>query len=224
MKSIQFFDAGFLKFHRQLKRNNDRAWFQKHKARYETEVKPQLEAFVAALKPEMAKISRHVLVDAAPRGGSIFRIYRDTRFSADKSPYKTHASAHFRHAATRSDVHGPGYYLHLEPGASFAAAGLWRPDAANLAAIRKAIVTDPKGWKKAKGKLEFRGEALKKVPRGYDPEHECAEDLKRKDFIVSVPLTDAQLEAAGFMKTYVATVKKAAPLMAWLARAIGVPF
>ena len=121
-------------------------------------------------------------------------------------------------------MHGPGYYLHLEPGGSFAAGGLWHPDGINLVAIRKAIVADPKAWKKARGKHVLGGESLKKVPRGLDPEHPAADDLRRKDFIWSVSLTDAQVTAPDFLAAYVKTCKGAAPLLRFLAEAIGLPF
>ena len=82
------------------------------------------------------------MADPRPSGGSLFRIYRDTRFSKDKSPYKTHAGMYFPVRGGK-DVHTPGFYLHLEPGACFAAAGLWHPDAAALAKVREAIVARP---------------------------------------------------------------------------------
>ena len=212
------FDKSFWTFHLQLKRHNERAWFQANKERYEAEVKQPLIVFVDALVPKMAAISRHI----AP--GSIFRVYRDTRFSPDKSPYKTHSGIQFRHAAASGDVHGPGFYLHLEPGASFAAAGMWRPDNISLAAIRKAIATDPKAWHKARGKQVLGGDALKKVPRGFDPEHPAADDLRRKDFICSQSLSDAQVTASGFMQLYLKACKDAAPFLRYLATAVGLPF
>src|SRR5262245_26395925 len=101
----------------------------------------------------------------------MFRIYRDTRFSKDKIPYKTHAAAHFRHRAAREDVHAPGFYLHLEPGRSFAAAGLWHPEADALKRVRDVIVGQPRRWREATKRVKVEGAALKRPPRGYDPEH-----------------------------------------------------
>jgi len=106
----------------------------------------------------------------------MFRIYRDVRFAADKSPYKTHAAAQFRHRAAK-DVHAPGFYLHLEPGGCFVGVGIWHPDGPTLAAIRTALVADPPGWTGAIGDRAFKraftlgGDALKRPPQGFDPGH-----------------------------------------------------
>ena len=97
--------------------------------------------------PHLKKISPHFIADPRPVGGSIFRIYRDIRFSKDKQPYKTHAAAQFRHEAGK-DVHAPGFYLHLAVGEVFAGFGIWRPDSSSLLKIRKAIINHPDQWKK----------------------------------------------------------------------------
>ena len=109
-----------------LKVNNDREWFQANKARYEEQVKAPLQAFIGGFDERLARLSAHFVADPRPVGGSLFRIYRDVRFSKDKSPYKTAAGIHFRHERGK-DAHAPGYYLHLEPSECFAACGLWMP-------------------------------------------------------------------------------------------------
>src|SRR5262245_59739874 len=120
-----------------------------------------------------------MVADPRPVGGSLFRIYRDTRFAKDKSPYKTHAGITFRHDAGR-DVHGPIFYLHLEPGRVFAASGMWHPDPEAVKAIRDAIVDKPERWRRAITGTAFDAgsDTLSRVPRGYDPEHPCADYLK----------------------------------------------
>ena len=102
-----------------LRANNDREWFAENKRRYEQHVKEPLLAFIEDLEPHLHSVSEHFVADTRANGGSMFRIYRDVRFSKDKSPYKTQAAVQFRHEAGKS-VHAPGFYLHLEPDQVFA--------------------------------------------------------------------------------------------------------
>jgi uncharacterized protein (TIGR02453 family) len=129
--------------------HNRREWFAVNKGRYIDEVRDPLLQFVVEFAPHLRKISRHMVADPRPVGGSLFRIHRDTRFARDKRPYKTHAGLSFRHAGGR-DVHGPVFYLHVEPGGVFAAAGMWHPQPEALAKIRDAIVANPKGWQRVR--------------------------------------------------------------------------
>ena len=108
------FTPALFEFLADLAVNNRREWFQANKNRYETHVKDALLAFVSDFGERLAEISPHMVADPRPSGGSMFRIYRDVRFSKDKSPYKTNASVHFRHEVGR-EVHGPGLYLHMQP-------------------------------------------------------------------------------------------------------------
>jgi uncharacterized protein (TIGR02453 family) len=211
-------------FLRDLKKHNDREWFQKNRDRYEEHVRGPLLGLVSDLGPRLAKISRHVVADPRPVGGSLFRIHRDVRFAKDKSPYKTHAALHLRHAATTKDVHGPGFYVHLEPGRVFVAGGMWRPAPEALAGIRDAIATEPARWKKAIAGLELGGEQLKRMPRGFDPEAPFADDLRRTDFIVSVELDERRACAPRFADAVAGGCRTAAPLMSFLARAVGLPW
>ena len=159
----------------------------------------------------------------------MFRIYRDVRFSKDKSPYKTHAAAQFRHRAGR-DAHAPGFYLHLEPGNVFAGAGSWHPERSTLDGIRTAIVEDSDTWQSVIGDPllvkhhDLAGESLKRAPRGYDPDHPLIEDLKRKDFICVERFSPAQACRAGFMDTFVKSCTAAAPFVRFLTEAAGQPF
>ena len=136
--------AELFTFLAELKDNNDREWFQANKARYEERVKAPLLAFIAGFDERLARLSAHYVADPRPVGGSLFRIYRDVRFSKDKSPYKTAAGIHFRHERGK-DAHAPGYYLNLEPGECFAACGLWMPASAQAQQIRAAIDADQSG-------------------------------------------------------------------------------
>lgn len=214
-------------FVRELTANNDRAWFERNKGRYERDVKEPALAFISDFGPHLRAISPHFLAIPKAQGGSLFRIYRDTRFSADKSPYKTHVGLHFRHAAG-ADAHTPGFYLHLQPGESFVGVGLWRPDAPTLGRIREAILGAPAKWKKAKAAFEqgfeLGGDRLKKPPKGFDPDHPLIEDLKRKDFVGAVQHGDDEVLAADFPTRFVEHCRTGAPLVEWLCGAVCVPF
>src|ERR687888_1622679 len=125
-----------------LRANNNREWFAANKHRYEEHLLEPAIAFIDAFAPRLEKISPHFRADSRPSGGSLFRIYRDTRFSKDKSPYKTNLGIHFRHERAK-DVDAPGYYLHIGPGEVFAGGGMWHPDSSTATRIREAIVADP---------------------------------------------------------------------------------
>ena len=138
-------------FLRDLRDNNDREWFAANKGRYVTDVRDPMLGFIADFAAPLAEISPHFVADPRANGGSLFRIYRDTRFSRDKTPYKTNVGAHFRHAAGK-DAHAPGFYLHLEPGMCFAACGVWRPD-------RPDGDEDPLGSDRTRGRGRANGRA-----------------------------------------------------------------
>jgi len=230
MPKRAYFDKKLFKFLKDLSKNNDKAWFAANKGRYETDVRDPLLAFITDFNAPLRKISQHYVADPRPVGGSMFRIYRDTRFSKDKTPYKTQASAHFRHEATSKDVHAPGFYLHLEPGNVFAGVGLWQPDGPSLLKIRNQIVDNSAAWKKAAYGKSFvdtwtiGGESLKRPPRGFDPDHAFAEDLKRKDFVAMTNLTEADACADDFLDRFTKVCKASSPFMEFLTRAVGLPW
>ncbi len=213
-----YFDEETFSFLRELKRNNDRAWFAANKDRYEESVKEPFLRFIEDLGPELRKVSRNLVADPRPVGGSMFRIYRDVRFSKDKSPYKTHVGAHF---PLGKGMAAPGYYLHLEPDECFVAGGMWMPEPEALQRIRERIAGRPADWKKARGDLDRDDGALKRPPRGFDAEHPMVEDLKRKSFTASVPLSDAQMKRADLAKTFVRSAERISPLMKFLASSVG---
>jgi len=218
-----FFDPDLFTFLRQLKRHNNREWFAKNKDRFHHVGVDAALAFITAFGGPLAEISPYFVADPRPTRGSLFRIYRDIRFSHDKSPFKTHIGMQFSHAAGK-DAHAPCFYLHLEPDSCFVAAGVWHPDSRVLTRIRTAIATQPALWAKAKGKLELEGESLSRPPRGFDCEHKFIEDIRRKDYIASVALTEAQICSPKLMRDVTAACKKMAPLVEFTTKALGLKY
>ena len=229
MAPVCYFASAMFRFLRDLAENNNRPWFQKNKHRYENDVKDPALQFIADCAPYLEKISPHFRADPRPVGGSLFRIYRDIRFSKDKSPFKTSVGIHFRHLYAK-DVHAPGFYLHLEPREIFAGVGIWHPDSKTLKKIRDAIVDHPAAWKKAITSKSFRscyglvGDSLARAPGGYDPEHPLVEDLKRKDFIGLAHLSRKTVTGSGFMSEFAALCRAGAPLQRFLCAAVDVPY
>lgn len=223
------FTADLFRFLEDLRKHNDRAWFAENKERYlDTVQEPALE-FVRSFAPYVRKISPNFVADDRPVGGSLFRIYRDIRFSKDKTPYKTHVGIHFRHRSGR-DVHGPGYYLHLQPGEVFTAIGLWHPERETLLKLRSAVVEKPTAWRRAAHTGEFAsryrlsGDVLKRAPAGFDPEHPLIEDLKRKDFVGVAMLDERTVTSRDFLPRYAELCRAATPFARFLCEAVGVPF
>ena len=216
-------------FFRELKGNNNKQWFQSNRERYEQQVRRPLQRFIMDFQQPLERISRHFQADPRPVGGSLFRIYRDVRFSPDKSPYKTHGGIQFRHEQGK-DVHAPGFYLHLEPDNVFAAVGIWHPDSAALGRIREAIACGPAAWLRAMTDPEFSnlyelgGDSLKRAPQGYDPGHPQIEDLKRKDFIAHVLLSEDETCAADFLDRYARLCSAAGPFMRFLTETLDLPW
>jgi uncharacterized protein (TIGR02453 family) len=210
------------KFLRELAANNNRDWFQANKDRYEQRVRNPILHFISDVAPRLAKISPHLVADPRPSGGSLFRIYRDTRFSHDKSPYKTHLGVHFFHESSKKAPSVPGFYLHLSSGESFVAGGIWHPDPPALARIRDAIVAGTPEWKAfKKSKLPIEGGSLKRPPKGYAADHPAIDDLKRTDLVASVALTDKEVCAPDFISSFVGTCRTITPITRFVARALG---
>jgi uncharacterized protein (TIGR02453 family) len=222
--------ADFFAFFRELEKNNERAWFLANKERYQQSVVAPMTYLVADMAPRLARISKHYIAD--PKR-SLFRIYRDVRFSKDKSPYKTHAAAQFRHEVGR-DVHAPGFYLHASPGDIFVGGGLWMPEAPQLKAVRDRIahktpewtkVVSDKGFKKTFGGFsDDEAYTLKRPPKGYDPAHPAIEDLKRTSFVCGLALTEAQAKKPDFIDRVEAAFVASKPAMRFLCKALGLPF
>lgn len=227
--SFSGFPKETLSFLTKLKRNNNREWFNKNKEKYESYfVEPSL-AFIEAMEKPLKKISECFLAIPKKTGGSLMRIYRDTRFAKEKTPYKENIGIHFRHLQGK-DVHAPGYYLHIEPKEVFLGVGIWRPDNKILAKIRQMIDEESATWKKAtvfkafRDRFHMAGDSLKRPPRGYNDDHPWIVDLKRKDFIAVHELPVNEVTDKNLVKTVTATFKAATPFMKFLCEAIEVPF
>lgn len=217
---------GFL---RELSRNNNRDWFKENKPRYEELVLDVALRFIQSMQKPLADIAPHFVALPTRVGGSLMRVYRDTRFSKNKLPYKTNIGIQFRHEQAK-DVHSPGYYLHIEPDSVFLGAGMWRPDSDPLRAIRERIAARPAEWRRitfdAAFKRHFKlgGETLTRPPRGFDKDHECIDDIKRKSFIAVKDMDVAACLTPRFQQKVETAFKSATPYMRFLCDAVGVRF
>lgn len=229
MTDFSGFPKDFFSFFEELAQNNNRPWFNENKARYYESVVNPISEFIVCMAPRLKKISPHYIADPKPHGGSMFRIYRDVRFSPDKSPYKTHAGVHFRHTAGK-DAHAPGFYVHLAPDGLYFGGGVWRPPSPQLSRIRDFIADNPRAWGKVTRAKKIhevggiQGDSLKRPPRGFDAEHEHIEDLKRKSFYVmsEAPASDAL--SPDFADDVAEAFRRAAPLNRFITTALDLPF
>ena len=205
-----------------LKRNNNRPWFQKHKEEYEELVRFPMQCLIASLAPRMAEHAPEVVFH--PRK-SIFRIYRDVRFSNNKAPYKTNIAASFELQGKKSPTESPGLYLGIEPGEIFIGGGIYMPDSVKLKAIRQAVALDPKEFlgivtlphfKKRFG--EILGEKLQKAPLGYPRDHPMIEYLRYKQWFVGLEKTHEACFSPKFLETVVSVFTDAMPFIRWLVR------
>ncbi len=223
------FDPSLYDFLEAIKANNDREWFNDNKDLYESTVREPARAFIRAMRPMIASLSPYFLADDRKSGGSLMRIYRDTRFSKDERPYKTNVGIQFRHERGK-DVHAPGLYVHLEPGEVFLGVGLWQPDKEPLQRIRQHLADHPERWLEATGGGDFKahfklgGEALKRPPRGFDKAHPLIEDIKRTSFIGVGTLTVAETLAPGLPELIYGRFEAAVPFIRLLCDAVDAPF
>ena len=219
-KQQAFFTKDTMQFLMELRFNNNREWFEANRERFENHCKAPMLAFITAVAEPLRKVNRDVVADPRPNGGSMFRIYRDTRFSKDKTPYKTAMGASFRHKAGK-DVPAPGFYLHVEPDGCFMGAGMWHPEPEALQRIREHVVAKPAVWTALQKTVTLEGESLTRVPKGYDKEHPLEETIRRKDFITSLPIKDKDVLSPRLVETFVEACGRANPLMKVLAAAMG---
>lgn len=198
MSDFNGFPKEFFTFFAELKENNNRDWFAANKPRFVDSVVTPMGEFIVAIAPHLKDISRFYRADPKPHGGSMFRIYRDARFSKDKTPYKTHAACHFRHQSGR-DAHAPGFYVHFETDGIHFGGGIWSPPRKELNLIRDLIADSPAAWDKLLNSAAIkqaggiRGDSLKRPPRGFDAEAKHIVDIKRKSFFV---MSEADAELA----------------------------
>src|SRR5215813_6021246 len=220
-----YFDRSLFQFMGQLRRNNRRPWFLKHKAEYDELARDASVRFISDLRLHIREVSTWLVVDPKPHGGSLLRVYRDIRFSKDKTPYKSHVGMSFWHASSNEEtIHAPGLYLHIDPAGCFLAGGMWHPDPRSLARIRDAVAWKQDDWRYAKRGLKLGGDALTRPPRGYAADHPLVEDLKRKDFVASIELSQAQICSGRFMDDFLRSARKMSPLLRFLSEAVKLRF
>ncbi len=224
------FSKELFKFLSELSKNNNRDWFNANKDRYKEHVVAPVCDFITAIQSPLSKISKNFVADPRPHGGSMFRIYNDTRFSKDKSPYKEHVGCHFRHVVGK-DAHAPGFYFHLSPKEVFFGAGIWKAENPELHKIRTAIVRDPKSWEKViKNKALVRrfgaveGDGLKRPPKGFEADHPHIEDLKRKTFFVIQEVDPKSALEPEFVQGVAKAFSESKPLIKFLTEALGHSF
>lgn len=227
-----YFTPAVFKFLRELEENNDRTWWEANKERYISTIREPAKEFIEDFEPRLTNISDHFVADTRTNGGSLMRPYRDTRFSKDKTPYKTNVGIQFRHEMGK-DVHAPGFYLHLEPGSCFAGVGMWRPEPKVARKIRDRIFEEPDAWRKAtKGKsftetwdLSVEDEdMLKRVPKEYGDDFVYADDVRMKSFIAGSRLTQKTVTSKSFDNDLAKLFAKATVLTEFLCKAVGLPF
>ena len=211
-----------------LEENSNRDWFEENRDRFEGDLREPLLGFIEDFSEHLEKISPHFVADPRKSGGSLFRIFRDVRFSKDKTPYKTNAGIHFRDERAK-DAYAPGFYLHLDPKESFVGVGIWHPDAPTAKRIRESIVERPGAWKRATGgvlgkSFTLEGDSLKRPPRGLHKDHPLIEDLKRKDLIDVTDISKKQLFATDFMDTFAETCRSPKGFVKFLTEAVGFEF
>jgi uncharacterized protein (TIGR02453 family) len=217
--------AGFpeetIRFFRSLKRNNRREWFQPRKHLFEQHVKTPMLELVGAINGEFARFAPEYVTDPKK---AIFRIYRDTRFSADKTPYKTHIAASFSRRGGEQLGTG-GFYFSVSHDVIEIAAGLWHPEREVMLLVRNhiaethqelsRILADKKTRKLAGG---LQGDALTRSPKGFDPEHPAAGFIKMKDWILDVTLDSSLATTPKLHSEIVTRFQAMTPLIQYLNR------
>jgi len=223
------FTPASIGFLNELSANNNRDWFNANKQRYEEHVLDVALRFIQSMQDPLAEFAPHFTAIPKRMGGSLMRVYRDTRFSKNKAPFKTNIGIQFRHEQAK-DVHAPGYYVHIDPDQVFLGAGMWRPAPGALRGIRERIVARPAEWARARDDRSFRrhftlgGETLSRPPRGFDKEHPEIGDIKRKDFIAVKNLELADATDSRFQQKVESAFKAADPYMRFLCKSVNVPF
>ena len=209
-----------IQFLRRLKQNNNREWFEKHRVEFLNHVKEPMQSFIVALQVHFSRFSPEFDLNPAR---SIFRIYRDIRFSPDKTPYKTHIAAHFVLRGKPKGFVGSGYYIEVNTEEIYIGGGIYVPDSGQLKNIRKAIagrgkeflaIVEDRSFKKLFA--PFNWDKLKRVPKGYDENHPMAEWLKYKQFFVGVTWPVAKCYKASFAREAAAVCEKVTPLVRFL--------
>lgn len=226
------FTPAALRFFSGLRRNNHKVWFEAHRGEYEREVRGPMRALIEEMDVRLARLAPEIVGD--PKR-SMFRIYRDIRFSPDKSPYKTHAACWFFHrdgdrrVGSEAEGGGAGFYFQVAPGESFVGGGIWMPPRSVLNRIRDAIAEDPRGFERVVQSPRMRRRfgrlsddaVLKRIPRGFAENHPAARWLKYQSFTVGRELTDTQVTSPRLSSVLERDFAVMLPLVRWLNRALG---
>jgi uncharacterized protein (TIGR02453 family) len=214
-----------LKFLKDLKKNNNKTWFEKNKSVY-LDAREDAEQFVAQLIAGLGKVDPDV--KALQAKDCTYRIYRDIRFSSDKTPYKVHMGAFLNKGGKKAPT--AGYYFHLQPGGkSMAGGGLWMPMPAELNRVRQEIDYNFTEWAKILGDRKFKKyfpdgldqeEILSRPPKGYDAENPAIDYLKLKSFVVTRPLTDEGIASRALLKELLNIFESMKPFVYFLNRSL----
>ncbi len=202
-----------LDFLKALSKHNDREWFSNHKDKYAAAHENMTE-FASTL---LAEMNKHDNIETASGKAGLFRIYRDVRFSKEKTPYNTHWNGGFKRATQK--LRG-GYYFHIQPGSSFAACGFWGPNPNDLQRIRQDIDINNKDWNKLLSTKTLvqtfgtmTGDKVGTAPRGYSKDHPAIDLLRYKQFLLRHDFTDEEVLSPGFVKMVNDTFKKMRPFL-----------
>jgi uncharacterized protein (TIGR02453 family) len=216
--------ASTLKFLKDIKKHNNKPWFEKNKSLYlvaKEDVEHFIEQVIAGLGKTDAEIASLQPKDCT------YRIYRDVRFSKDKTPYKIHMGAYLNKGGKKMPT--AGYYLHLEPGRNMIGGGLWMPQAPELNKVRQEIDYSFQEWTGILGNNVFKKnfpdrldkeDMLSRPPKGYTDDNPAIDDLKLKSFIVTRMLTDAEVQSKTFLKEAVKTFESMKAFVYFLNRAL----
>lgn len=226
------FSAATFRFLRGLKRHNAKPWFEAHRAEYETQVRTPMHALIEEMDVRLALFAPEII--GHPKR-SMFRIYRDIRFSSDKSPYKTHAACWFYHrdadrrVGSEAEGGGAGFYFHVAPDGCYVGGGIWMPARGVLNRIRDAMAEDHKTFDRivrAKGFLRRFGglddeAVLKRMPRGFPEDHPAARWLKYRSFVAGREMGEAQVMSSRLPALLEKDFLGLLPLVRWLNGALG---
>lgn len=218
MKSDPIDAARALRWLRQLKKNNDRAWFAAHRATYDEHVKPEWEDLVAGLLAFAVRFDQR-LAYVDPRR-CLFRLARDTRFSNDKTPYKSHVSA-WLSPLGKSGANA-GFYVSLSPGDSHFSAGIYTPEKPVLEALRRGMAADPRPFdrilraKVMAPYLPLRTDGLARMPRGFPKEHPRGELIRARNYLVRREWSDAEIARKGAFATFRDAIRDCAPFVRYI--------
>jgi uncharacterized protein (TIGR02453 family) len=229
MPDPRLFDPDLLRFLNDLRSHNNKPWFERNRSRYERVYKDAFTSFVTEFGSRLSHLSPYLVADPRPVGGSVMRIFRDTRFSKDKSPYRTYTVVHFAHRDA-GEGRAPGLFLYVAPDEISAGGGLWHPEPAVAHKIRTRIVRRPGEWLAATASPTFRrrfkltGESLKRPPPGFPRDHPQIAELMRRDFVASTDVPRSEFTSTRFLAFYEGVGRDLRPLLKFLCDAVGLPF